>query len=87
MKFQSSLLFLLWTINRLAFPIDNSEDKEKSLSTSITGMVELLAIERDLIDSVDRYAALLQRKVDTLKKWVKSEKCWRIEQKKKKKEY
>ena len=88
MKLKCGLLLTLCIINLLSFVVASSEDKEKSLSTSISGMVQLLATERDLIDSVDKYAALLQKKVDTLKKWVKNEKCcekWRNEQKKKKK--
>ena len=75
MELKCGLLLALCFINLLSFVVASSEDKEKSLSTSISGMVQLLATEKDLIDSIDKYAALLQQKVDTLKKWVKSEKC------------
>ena len=60
-------LLVLCAMNWLSFPIDNSEAKEKSLSTSISDMVQLLSFERDLIDIVDSYVAALQTKVDTLK--------------------
>ncbi|KAI8119596.1 Prolyl 4-hydroxylase subunit alpha-2 [Lucilia cuprina] len=45
----------------------SESDNEKSLSTSISGMVQLLETEEQLIDSVEKYAEELQKKVDALK--------------------
>ncbi|XP_075148852.1 prolyl 4-hydroxylase subunit alpha-2-like [Haematobia irritans] len=46
------------------------EVQEKSFSTSVAGMEQLLITEKLMIDTIDKYADELQAKVDSLKKLI-----------------
>uniref|UniRef100_A0A1I8Q812 procollagen-proline 4-dioxygenase n=1 Tax=Stomoxys calcitrans TaxID=35570 RepID=A0A1I8Q812_STOCA len=50
--------------------VQSQEVEEKSFSTSVAGMEQLLITEQLMIDTVDKYADELQAKVDSLKKLV-----------------
>lgn len=65
----NSLLLIIFIIKCLLLPLAKTQDEnERSLSTSISGMVQLLETEMQLIASVENYANELQQKVDALKK-------------------
>lgn len=55
----------------LVYFVASESDNEKSLSTSIPSMVQLLETEMQLIHNVRNYADALQEKVNALYKWEK----------------
>ncbi|XP_061396397.1 prolyl 4-hydroxylase subunit alpha-1-like [Musca vetustissima] len=63
---------VLITIQRwhLSSIMANAEPQERSISTSIAGMEQLLMSEKILIDTVEKYADELQAKVNALKNLV-----------------
>lgn len=61
----SLLIVLLWN----GSIVHSQDEQEKSISTSIAGMEELLMSEKILINTVERFADELQAKVNALKKW------------------
>ncbi|XP_058982692.1 uncharacterized protein LOC101899183 [Musca domestica] len=62
----SLLIVLLWN----GSIVHSQDEQEKSISTSIAGMEELLMSEKILINTVERFADELQAKVNALKNLV-----------------
>ncbi|KAH8381623.1 hypothetical protein KR093_009551 [Drosophila rubida] len=50
--------------------VSGQEDNEKSHSTSVAGMVELLRLEAELVENLSNYANELEQKLQTVRKFV-----------------
>lgn len=62
-----ALLICLVIVN-----VNGQEDGEKSHSTSVAGMVDLLKLETLLIDNLSKYADELEKKLNTVRRWFQN---------------